>query len=836
MEPTSEPAERRPRAAALLRGAMECVVILMVCLAPWAFGAVQPAFEALLYAGVALLLLLWAVRALLEGTASWRRCPVTVCLAGLFLFGAAQVVPLPHGVLARLSPVAAELYHELLPADQEILPPPHSVPAVALPAGETLSLYPAGTREELLRLLAVFLLFVAVRNMASPGSLRRLAAAATINGAALALFAFLQFFSSPRGIMYWSVAAYSDASPFGPFICRNHFPFYVNLCIGLGAGLLQARRGTTAHSGTDRERSVSPAWWNPLEVLNDAPSLWIAAALAIMVAAVAFSLSRGGLVALVCGGAVCLGLRAAQSSRPAPWGGMLLAAALSLGLLAWLGAGPLRARLLTLWEGDALQEGRGEIWSDMLPAARDFPFTGTGYGTFVHVEQMYRKSPAHKGWIVEHAHNDYLEALIEGGFVRLLLSVAAVLFVYRLGWRALRRYRAQSTRGLVLGALLGFTAVAVHSFVDFGLHIPAVAVLTVVVAAHIAALGEKRPAPVRATTAAAPTWGNPLAALAGAATAVALALLLCAEGWRSARAESLRIGAGLAGGGDGLALIEAATQTTPDRAELHLAAGQAYLNRYEEHAAQAADGEERRRAEEEYLLPGLAHYVQARDLCPLSARANLRLAAHRGAFTNAEARAVYVERAERVLPSDPELYYLAGSLELADGERRQAIASWRRSLQLSDAYQALIVARAAGTLTDKELLDEILPDQPQQIVAAGSQRHPDADDAGRRPFQEKALRLLSASGAARSPAGLHLKAVLSEALGEPDQAAAAYEAALEQAPRETEWRCELVRLLLRQGRLKDARRQALAILADRPDHPEGLRLMRAVARDMAEKE
>src|SRR5262249_55168023 len=76
----------------------------------------------------------------------------------------------------------------------------------------------------------------------------------------------------------------------------------------------------------------------------------------------------------------------------------------------------------------------------------------------------------------------------------------------------------------------------------------------------------------------------------------------------------------------------------------------------------------------------VAHFVQARDLCPLAARTQLRLAAHRDGFARADARAAYVGRAERLLPSDPELFYLAGCLELADGERARAAASWRRSL------------------------------------------------------------------------------------------------------------------------------------------------------------
>jgi len=72
------------------------------------------------------------------------------------------------------------------------------------------------------------------------------------------------------------------------------------------------------------------------------------------------------------------------------------------------------------------------------------------------------------------------------------LSVAAVLFVYRLGWRALRRYRGGSKEGLVLGALLGFTAVVVHSAVDFGLRVLAVVALTVAVGTQVATLSKSR--------------------------------------------------------------------------------------------------------------------------------------------------------------------------------------------------------------------------------------------------------------------------------------------------------------------------------------------------------
>ena len=45
----------------LVRGAMEADVLAMVCLSPWAFGAVEPEHEFLLDVGIAVLMLLWGL-------------------------------------------------------------------------------------------------------------------------------------------------------------------------------------------------------------------------------------------------------------------------------------------------------------------------------------------------------------------------------------------------------------------------------------------------------------------------------------------------------------------------------------------------------------------------------------------------------------------------------------------------------------------------------------------------------------------------------------------------------------------------------------------------------
>src|SRR5260370_36243213 len=117
MEAADRPSAQgvRGRMVALLRGIMEAILLVLVCLAPWGFGAVEPEFEFVLYAGVAALLGLWGARVLLEWQFRWAKCPVVLCLAALMLLGLWQLVPFPHRALEWLSPGTARLYDQLVP-------------------------------------------------------------------------------------------------------------------------------------------------------------------------------------------------------------------------------------------------------------------------------------------------------------------------------------------------------------------------------------------------------------------------------------------------------------------------------------------------------------------------------------------------------------------------------------------------------------------------------------------------------------------------------------------------------------------------------------------------
>jgi O-antigen ligase/tetratricopeptide (TPR) repeat protein len=879
----------------LLQAGMEAIVLALVVLAPWAFGGVEPEYELVLFTGVAALLSLWTARMLLEWRLRWTKCPVTLCLAALYLGGIWQVTPLPRGVLSWLSPATARMYDQLLPSQPELLPLSEEMPVVNPPPGSTISLYPGATQTTLLRLLAVFLLYVAVRtNIASAAGLRRLSVVALANGMLLALLGVIQFFTSPGHTVYWNYP--TEGRVFGPFINRNHFAFYINMCIGLGSGLLlnryfqlgRARGGWAPAPGRTKggrpgagpihetrmardpvaqgERRGADWFRSSLSLILDPQVLGISFALAMMLSSVIFCLSRGGILALCGGSIVCVMILLWRSDRSErrwatllPLGmAMLTLAVMALALVTWFGIAPVAARLATLWDRQNVPGDRLALWARTLPLVRVFPLWGTGYGTFRYLEPLHAADAADAERAYVFAHNDYLETLLEGGLVRLIPSLLAVGLVLRLGYRAIRRYEGRSADGLALGAFFGFTTVAIHSVVEFGLHIPAIALLATVLCAHLCALGGsegppaagRRPAEDNGATGAAGEWVlrlGGLAPLVGAATAVALGLVLIDESWRAARAEPFRRSAARlrqktdrASRQRFLTDLEAAARLMPEDAHLQVRLAQAHEAIYEDgiqaiEESGRSDDTTRSELEIQQQLPAQQHYLQARDLCPILPEPPLGIAFLYDVLHRAEPRALYLERAQRLAPADPFLWYLYGVEDLLANRPEQAWRSWRRSLELSDRYRPNILDSSARHLAPAEIVRQVVPDRPDILLAAATHLYPSPQATEqRRPFLESALVLLERRPTPLTAADLHLQAAIYSALNRPAEAFTAYRAALAREPLQVDWRFELARLLHQHGRDQEAYDELRTVLGLRPDYGLAIELREAVARRMVE--
>ncbi len=290
---------------------------------------------------------------------------------------------------------------------------------------QPISLNPAGTRLFLIQMLALFLVAVIVQHqIASPGFLQRLRWTALINGSALSFLAVTQAASSPPNVVYWSGP--TDGSVYGPFICRNHFPFYMALCIGLALPLL----GSETSQRSRHRRSASPIRESGglLSILQAPRRLWILCGIALMSVASVFSLSRGGIIAMSLSAVVVLIVGRRHIGRSRSFVVPVVGAVLVGLLAAALGIGPIEKRFTTLEQPVASLGQRLEIWRSVLPHLPQFPILGSGGGTFAYMEPMYRtQSNGGDFYVAEFAHNEYVEAAFEGGLFRLGVTILLVI-------------------------------------------------------------------------------------------------------------------------------------------------------------------------------------------------------------------------------------------------------------------------------------------------------------------------------------------------------------------------------------------------------------------------
>lgn len=472
----ANPAPDTPACDAGSRTAL-VVLVALVVLSPWAFGSVDPWATrtiTLVSLATALAAFVWDAK---DGRPHASPIPLWP-LAGLWLLGVLQLVPIPAAIHKLIAPGSAAVWHPDVPAAAAVLGPgPHPI-----------SVYPDATR----RTLAFGTGVIALALAAIPALRERrylLRAATTIvaGGVAVALYglvARLLFGNKIYGI--WSVPT---VAPFGPFVSKNHFAGYVELiallAVGLATGLAhEARKGPGPLSWIEsrRARHVVLAW----------------GAAAVLILAVPVSLSRGGVVSLAAGLAAFAALRlwARRGTQLSPKKLVIAAAGAATLLAALVAVLPTEARhrVLTLAGITSDQSGsyRLGVWRDTLPLVASSPALGSGLGAYEDALRRFKSSAGNLS--VEHAENDWLELLPEGGIIAagLVAALAAVILT-----RALRGTTSHSdrlTRGLVTGAAAGLVAIALHSAFDFNLRIPSNALLCVALVAFVLA------APAQSTT------------------------------------------------------------------------------------------------------------------------------------------------------------------------------------------------------------------------------------------------------------------------------------------------------------------------------------------------
>ena len=315
------------------------------------------------------------------------------------------------------------------------------------------------TRMELLLLVSdLILLFLAVQVFRTIQDWRGFVWFGMVFGFLICIFGILQHLTF-NGKLYWFREMHYGGIPFGPYVNRNHFAGFVELILPLALAPLVLGR-------VRRER------WPVVSLFAVVP-----------IGALFLSVSRGGIVSF----GVELAVLALVMIQRRTMGKQLFAGAavllLALLMVSWLGVGQLLQRFSSFQSLEVTAGKRASMRRDTWQIFLHNPVAGTGLGTLRIVYPPFES--LYDGKIVNHTHNDYLEALAETG---ILGGVCCAWFLGVLLSESLRRLRQlnNSFAGtLQLSGLVACAGFLVHGLVDFNLHIPSNAFLFFLMA-HLA--------------------------------------------------------------------------------------------------------------------------------------------------------------------------------------------------------------------------------------------------------------------------------------------------------------------------------------------------------------
>ena len=421
-------------------------LLALVLASPLPYGAVLP--------GGKLLIEICAFAAAffaLTARTSQRLGKMWIAVAAVSLvvaLGLLQLAPLPAGVVEAISPRSAEVHQDL----RAVLPlfGHQDIPAPRV------SIAPADTAATAVLVLSWAALFVAAARAASTRLRRRLL------GGALLLNGFVQI-----GI---ALAEGERGRLSGSFINPNHLAGYLTMSVSIAFALVWyqiLRIPDRAHRHREPlerfQSSYFPVAWSVV--------LWVAIAAGLIL-----TQSRGGIIASAVAWLLmlCLALLHGRSRRA----GRIIAAGVATAAIAGpalvavaVGKYPL-LRFLATDPRDPEADLRFQLWTVSLAAWKEFPWLGSGLGSFR--EAFRRVQPADLTLLVEQAHSDPLQILVTGGLLGFLLAFTAaftLLALFVLQWKRQSR-REESSWGLAaIGALV---ALLLHGLVEFNFSIPAI--------------------------------------------------------------------------------------------------------------------------------------------------------------------------------------------------------------------------------------------------------------------------------------------------------------------------------------------------------------------------
>ncbi len=360
------------------------------------------------------------------------------------LYALFQLVELPMDIFKTISPIHADINNEALILEQV--------------DGLSISVDHYKTYSYILKLLAYYAIFWISIILANTNKrVFYLLLAIALGGTVQAVFSI----AGALGDWYTSINTGSKVFSgiiSGSFVNYNHFAAFLNMSIVALIGLIfLTRMEISPRHLQARARAKTPLWQIHFSIY-----------FAVLIAAMIMTHSRGGAIALLLAFAGSFLLIASNSVYRVRY----LSAFNGLWVIAFL---------VVLWAGYgffiAQFDNASNDYSIRLhilhlswQVIKDFWLLGVGAGNYAALIPLYETSSF--GFYIDHAHNDYIELLVEQGVIGFLIYFIMILIAMVYSIKTIRHIDSVSYKTYALIGLMGCMTMLFHSLIDFNFQIP----------------------------------------------------------------------------------------------------------------------------------------------------------------------------------------------------------------------------------------------------------------------------------------------------------------------------------------------------------------------------
>ncbi|MCA9077642.1 MAG: O-antigen ligase family protein [Planctomycetaceae bacterium] len=688
--------------------------------------------------------LTWALRQLVVPVSKTRFSGAEMLILLAIGLVGLQLTPLPTSALAWLSPFSRENLTLWGSPEGRLLGPDH---------WQYISLTPELTRSGLVLLLAYGTFFLSLTHrLGDTSDIDRVIRLVAVSATIMAIIGLGQLFFG-NGKYLWLFEhpnRPATGAAKGTFVNQNHFAGFLALGVGPLIWCWQTRRESTFA----RQRTASWQTTGSRRLVSNWIRDWPAIAVAVVMLASLFSLSRGGIVAVGIAGAFALCASTGNLYKSIRMAFPALAFAIA-GVVAF-GADTLSDEVDSVVSASSLRElwsGRYQLWMALLDATPSFWPAGSGLGSHPEVYPMWLSTQTAMRY--SHAENGYLQVLLELGVPGLLLLISGIALIGRWCWAAWR-HGDESGRLRITALSAALLVSVLHSLIDFVWYIPGYMVVTLTIAACACRtcqltsprneLTDLSPLPARSYSAPILAWTLLLCLIPiGKASADVLSRTVSASNdWSAYRGHAIQAGK---------QLRETTTESVDSRLDLmidelekcvaadplnhqaltNLAA--LSLRRFELNVQSAQNRMSVRQIHDtvknagfkndaevrEWLVRAFGDHTKDLERAYSAAQKGLQGQPLRGeayivlaeigflASMTPDEKSALIEQAVRLRPNNPAVLLSAGSLIAESGNLKGAFELWRRAYPDSPMVRSHLVSRLAPHLSALEFATQLNP-------------------------------------------------------------------------------------------------------------------------------